>query len=257
MNELVKVFECEEFGRVRTVVRDNEVWFVGKDIGEALGYARPNDAISAHCKGSVKHRIGVTTGTKADGSPTFQEIEMKIIPERDVYRLIMRSKLPNAEKFEEWVVGEVLPSIRKNGGYIVEKEDDTDDDILARALVIAQDKIKKREERIKALENRVEVDKPKVEYYEKVIDSESTFTTTQIAKELFMSAKQLNLILSNMGVQFKQSKQWMLYNKYQDKGYMKTRTTPYVDSQGIQQTNHISVWTEKGREFIHDLVEDL
>lgn len=98
---------------------------------------------------------------------------------------------------------------------------------------------------------------PKVEYYEKVIDSESEFTVTQIAKELFMSAKQLNLILANEGVQFKQNGQWLLYSKYQDKGYTKTRTVPYIDSNGNQNTKHTTVWTELGREFIHDLVEEV
>ena len=247
MKELVKVFECEEFGKVRTVIKDDELWFVGKDIAEILGYSNPSKALSDHCKGYNETLLPSNGGNQM----------MKIIPERDLYRLIMRSKLPNAEKFEEWVVGDVLPSIRKNGGYIIEKEDDTDDDILARALVIAQDKIKKREERIKALESKIEVDKPKVEYYEKVIDSESEFTITQIAKEVLMSGKALNKVLENQGVQYKQNGQWLLYSKYQDKGYTKTRTTPYIDSNGIQQTKHYTVFTEKGREFIHDLVEDL
>lgn len=248
MNELVKVFECEEFGKVRTVFKNDTVWFVAKDVCNCLEVGNSSQALSRLDDDEKDIILTDTLGGKQ---------ELSAVNESGLYSLVLSSRKPEAKRFKKWVTSEVLPSIRKNGGYIVEKEDDTDDDILARALVIAQDKIKKREERIKALENRVEVDKPKVEYYEKVIDSESTFTTTQIAKELFMSAKQLNLILSNMGVQFKQSKQWMLYNKYQDKGYMKTRTTPYVDSQGIQQTNHISVWTEKGREFIHDLVEDL
>lgn len=99
--------------------------------------------------------------------------------------------------------------------------------------------------------------KPKVEYYEKVIDSESEFTITQIAKEILMSGKALNKVLEIQGVQYKQNGQWLLYSKYQDKGYTKTRTTPYIDSNGIQQTKHYTVFTEKGREFIHDLVEDL
>ena len=99
--------------------------------------------------------------------------------------------------------------------------------------------------------------KPKVEYYEKVIDSESEFTITQIAKEVLMSGKALNKVLENQGVQYKQNGQWLLYSKYQDKGYTKTRTTPYIDSNGNQQTKHYTVFTEKGREFIHDLVEDL
>ena len=99
--------------------------------------------------------------------------------------------------------------------------------------------------------------KPKVEYYEKVIDSESEFTITQIAKEILMSGKALNKVLEIQGVQYKQNGQWLLYSKYQDKGYTKTRTTPYIDSNGNQQTKHYTVFTEKGREFIHDLVEEL
>ena len=94
--------------------------------------------------------------------------------------------------------------------------------------------------------------KPKVEYYDKVLDSESCYTTTQIAKELEMSAKQLNVLLSNLGVQFKQSKQWLLTAKYQDKGYVKTRT--HILPNG--ETSHSTVWTESGRQFLLDLAEE-
>lgn len=94
--------------------------------------------------------------------------------------------------------------------------------------------------------------KPKVDYYDKVLDSESCYTTTQIAKELEMSAKQLNVLLSNLGVQFKQSKQWMLTAKYQDKGYVKTRT--HILPNG--ETSHSTVWTESGRKFLLDLAEE-
>ena len=92
---------------VRTVVKDGEVWFVAKDVAEILGYAKPENAIAAHCKGQK------TCSLESGG----QGRNMLIIPERDVYRLIMRSKLPDAEMFEEWVVSEVLPSIRKTGSY--------------------------------------------------------------------------------------------------------------------------------------------
>lgn len=94
--------------------------------------------------------------------------------------------------------------------------------------------------------------KPKVEYYDKVLDSESCYTTTQIAKELEMSARQLNVLLSNLGVQFKQSKQWLLTAKYQDKGYVKTRT--HILPNG--ETSHSTVWTESGRQFLLDLAEE-
>ncbi len=93
---------------VRTMVKDGEVWFVAKDVAEILGYRDHINAIKQHCKGVVKHHV------LSNGGPQ----EMTIIPERDVYRLIMRSNLPHAERFEEWVVGEVLPSIRKTGSYV-------------------------------------------------------------------------------------------------------------------------------------------
>jgi prophage antirepressor-like protein len=92
---------------IRTIVKDGRVWFVGKDIAEELGYERTADAIRFHCKGSAKHRLLTEGGMQ----------EMTIIPESDVYRLVMHSKLPAAEKFEEWVVAEVLPAIRKTGYY--------------------------------------------------------------------------------------------------------------------------------------------
>lgn len=116
-NEL-QIFENVEFGKVRTIEKNDEVWFVAKDIAEILGYSNTNEAISRHCKGVAKHEVGVETGKKANGETAYQNIMLSIIPERDVYRLIMRSKLPTAEKFEEWVVGDVLPAIRKHGGYL-------------------------------------------------------------------------------------------------------------------------------------------
>ncbi len=103
---LMQVFDFHE-SVVRTILRDGEVWFVAKDVAEILGYKEPGVAIRTHCKGGVKHTL------PSGGS----DKEYTIIPERDVYRLIFRSKLPAAERFEEWVVSEVLPAIRKTGQY--------------------------------------------------------------------------------------------------------------------------------------------
>ena len=103
----IQVFNNEEFGEIRTVEIDGKPYFVANDVAKALGYKRTADAVTAHCKGSVKHRYLTEGG----------EQEVKIIPEGDVYRLIIRSQLPTAEKFEKWVFDEVLPSIRKTGGY--------------------------------------------------------------------------------------------------------------------------------------------
>lgn len=98
---------CFESHNVRTIEIDGDVWFVAFDVADVLGYAKPRNAISAHCKGALKRGVPTTSGIQ----------EMSIIPERDVYRLIMRSTLPAAEKFEDWIVSEVIPSIRKHGHY--------------------------------------------------------------------------------------------------------------------------------------------
>lgn len=167
----------------------------------------------------------------------------------------MQSRKPIAKAFKK-EVKKILKEIRKNGGYIVTKEDDTDEEIMARALLVAQRTIERKNARIKELEVKVEEQAPKVEYHDKVLNTETCYTTTQIAKELEMTARQLNIILNHMGVQFKQSGQWLLTAKYQDKGYVKTRTHLFTDSNGESKTRHSTVWTEKGREFIINLSED-
>lgn len=106
MNE-IKIFNNEEFGQVRMVVIDGKIYFVGKDIANALGYSNPRDAISRHCKGVVKHDSFKEGGQK-----------VALLPEGDIYRLVIKSQLQTAEKFERWVFDEVLPTIRKTGGYI-------------------------------------------------------------------------------------------------------------------------------------------
>lgn len=107
MKNDVQVFQNDVFGSLRTVDEDGKIMFVASDVAKMLGYSRPADAISTHCKGSVKRRLPTNGG----------EQEMKVIPEGDLYRLITHSKLPSAEKFESWVFDEVLPAIRKNGEY--------------------------------------------------------------------------------------------------------------------------------------------
>ena len=106
----VILFENEEFGQLRMIFIDGKQYFMASDVAKALGYVRPNDAVSQHCRATVKHSIPISG----------KEQEVNFIPEGDVYRLIIRSKLPKAEEFEKWVFDEVLPSIRKTGGYIQE-----------------------------------------------------------------------------------------------------------------------------------------
>ena len=117
MNQQLQVFNHEQFGDVRIMEEDGRVLFCGKDVAAALGYDNPRKAVRDHCPHGTKRSIGVMTGKKVDGTPAMQNVEMTFIPEGDLYRLITHSKLPAAERFEKWVFDEVLPTIRKTGGY--------------------------------------------------------------------------------------------------------------------------------------------
>lgn len=120
MNKLT-IFNHPKFGEIRTLTENGETLFCGKDVAAALGYSEPHKAVSRHCRYGTKRPIGVQTGIKSDGSPATQRIELLFIPEGDIYRLTINSKLPGAEEFESWVFDEVIPSIRKTGSYSVEQ----------------------------------------------------------------------------------------------------------------------------------------
>jgi len=178
MSDKNKIFNFEFTGRaVRVVEHDGAPWFVAADVAGLLGYARPRDAISAHCKGAVKHRT-LTNGGEQD---------LTVIPERDIYRLVMRSNMPEAEKFEDWVVGEVLPSIRKNGGYIAGQELETDPAvIIARALKVADNVIAAKERELLAAKAVIAEAAPKVEFYDAVAGSKTAIDIGSAAKILDM-----------------------------------------------------------------------
>ena len=194
MNSL-QIFNSEEFGQVRTVEINGKPYFVANDVARALGYKRPADAVTAHCKGSVKHRY------LTDGG----EQELKVIPEGDIYRLTVRSKLPSAEKFEKWVFDEVIPSIRTNDGYIAGQETLSDDDLMAKAILVAQKKIKERDQIIEQQKQKIEADRPKTIFADAVSASHTSILIGDLAK----------LICQN-GYQIGQKRlfQWMRDNGY-------------------------------------------
>lgn len=134
MNNLVQkleVFENEEFGPVRATTINNEPWFVGKDIASILGYAKPQNAIANHVDEDDTLKQGIIDKLGRSQQTT-------LINESGLYSLILSSKLPNAKKFKRWVTSDVLPSIRKTGGYIPHDEDEDDETIMAKALIVAQ-----------------------------------------------------------------------------------------------------------------------
>lgn len=170
------------------------------------------------------------------------------IPESLFYLLAMKANNDVARKFQVWLAGEVIPTIRKTGGYISTTNDMSDEDILARALQIANAKIEERNKQIKEL-------KPKAEYTDMVLQSNNLFTISQIASDYGMSAQELNLLLKKFEIQYKQSGQWLLYKPYKDKGYACSETTIISKGLGRVRTSMHTKWTQKGRKFIYDFLK--
>ncbi len=166
MNQL-QIFSNAQFGQVRMLNENGRELFCGSDVAKALGYARPKDAIFAHCKGAVKRRTLTAGG----------EQEMSFIPEGDVYRLIARSNLPAAVQFEKWLFEEVLPSIRKHGVYAVD-ELLNDPDFAIKAFTA----LKEERDRNKALQAQMEHDKPKVLFADAVAASHTSILVGELAK---------------------------------------------------------------------------
>lgn len=244
MSEQLRVFESAEFGEVRTIEIEGEPYFAGTDVARALGYSRPNDAVNAHCRATVKHSTPI--------SGKMQEINF--IPEGDLYRLIVSSKLPSAERFERWVFDEVLPSIRQHGAYMTEAT-------LERALnepdflISLATKLKEEREARKALEADVEKLQPKASYYDLVLQCPGLLSMTEIAKDYGKSAKAMNKLLHGLEVQYQQGGVWFLYAKYQDKGYTQTKTQNFNKPDGSQGLRTHMYWTQKGRRFLYDLLK--
>ncbi len=184
MNEIT-IFKNKEFGRVRVTVINNTPYFNGSDVATALGYTKPQNAISAHCKGALKQGIGVQTGIKADGTAAIQQIEMLFIPESDIYRLVMRSKLPEAEKFQDWVVEEVLPSIRKTGSYSVPQSAPmTDLELVSRAFLVVHKQVEERDKVIALQSEKIVKLEPKARFADAIGGADNCISVGEMAKLL-------------------------------------------------------------------------
>ena len=205
MNEL-QIFNSEEFGEIRTVSINDEPWFVGKDVATALGYERATKAIQDHVNEEDKDEVPIQ-----DSIGRMQKTP--IINESGLYALIFGSKLESAQRFKRWVTSEVLPSIRKHGGYIAGQESMTDDQLLAKALLVAQSKIAERDQIIAQKQERIEQMRPKEVFADAVATSKHSILIGDLAK----------LICQN-GYQIGQKRlfQWM-----RDNGYLMTQGSSY------------------------------
>ena len=238
----IKIFQNQEFGAIRTISNEQgDVMFCGRDVAAALGYKKPEWAIATHVEADDSAKRGVIDSLGRAQPAIF-------INESGLYALILSSKLPSARRFKHWVTSEVLPSIRKQGGYLVARPEETDEEVLARGILVMQTTLQRRADEIARLQ-------PKADYADEVLDSVSCLTTTQIAKELNMTGCELNNLLRTLRVQYRQSGQYLLYADYARLGYAQSRTLRIRFSNGRVKTHHYLVWTERGRYFIHRLVE--
>ena len=297
----VAVFENPEFGTVRTATDEKgEPWFCAKDLCDVLGYKRADNAVRQHVNplDALKQCIKVEDHIKRDGTIRERLIQMIFVNESGFYALVLGSKLPSAVKFKDWVTSVVLPQIRKTGGYIPVHEGESEEETIRNAEEILRATLKEKEmlleqqrkligeqdveirrlngvvdeqvvniarkgENIIHLEHQVDGLMPKAIYSDNVLDSVSCFTTTQVAKELGVTAQELNRSLCALHIQYYQSGQYMLYAEYAHMGLAKSRTRynafldPNCDGRkekmGKAVTHTYLVWTEKGRRFIHDL----
>lgn len=297
----VAVFENPEFGTVRTVTDEKgEPWFCAKDLCDVLGYRRADNAVRQHVNplNALKQCIKVDVRKKSDGTISQRLTPMIFVNESGFYALVLGSKLATAVKFKDWVTSVVLPQIRKTGGYIPVHEGESEEETIRNAEEILRATLKKKEmlleqqrkligeqdeeirrlngvvdeqvvniarkgENIIHLEHQVDGLLPKAIYSDNVLDSVSCFTTTQVAKELGVTAQELNRSLCALHIQYYQSGQYMLYAEYAHMGLAKSRTRynafldPKCDGRkekmGKAVTHTYLVWTEKGRKFIHDL----
>ena len=241
MNDL-KIFNNAEFGSVRTLTIDDKPYFVGKDVAEILGYSNTRDALTNHVDEEDKNTVTIYDGIA--GNPN-----KVVINESGLYSLIFSSKMPQAKRFTHWVTSEVLPSIRKHGLYAI-------DDIIANpdiGIAALQALKAEREEKLR-LTARVEEMRPKVSYCDMVLRCEDALPISIIAKDYGWSASRMNTFLHEQGIQYKLHGTWLLYSDYADKGYTKSVTYPYKDSEGNSHNAVNTKWTQEGRLFIYDLM---
>lgn len=236
MNNL-QIFKSEEFGEIRTIEIDNEPWFVGKDIAAALGYAAERNAIASHVDDEDKltHRI----------SAPGQSRDMTIINESGLYSLVLSSGLPNAKKFKRWITKEVIPSIRKNGGYIANQENMSPAEIVANALIVANNIIADKDKQIEEMQ-------PKADYFDALVERNLLTNFRDTAKELNIGEKHfIGFLIDNRYIYRDQSRKLKPYADKVEKGLFEIKefNSRYSDHSGLQ-----TLITPKGRETFRLLI---
>lgn len=233
----LKIFQNEEFGKVRTITENGKIYFCGSDIAMALGYVRPAKAIQDHCKGILKRDIPTSGGVQ----------KMAVISEGDIYRLVVKSQMPYADQFESWIFDEVIPSIRKHEMYATEELINNPDLLIAVATQLKEEKIA----RIRAEQKVIEL-KPKAEFFDTVADSKDAIEIGQVAKligsigrnRLFELLRDKMILMNNN----------LPYQKFIDNGYFRVVEQKYTKPNGDTCINIKTLVYQRGVDYIRKLI---
>lgn len=249
MNKL-QIFNSSEFGQVRIIQQGGEPWFIGKDVAEILGYKKPENAIAVHVDDEDK------TTTLIQGTGSNYKSNAVVINESGLYSLILSSKMPKAKEFKRWVTSEVIPAIRKTGGYIAGSENMTDAEIMAKAVLVAQSTIQQRDQRIKELECDVAAAKPKVLFADAVSASDSTILIGDLAKilkqnghpigqkRLFNWMREQGYLIKRQGADYNSPTQ-----RAMEMGLFKIKETAISHSDGHVSVSKTTKVTGKGQQY--------
>lgn len=245
------IFKNEEFGEIRSLEINNNPYVCLSDICKILELEQVS---------RVKARLnkdGVTTSKVID--KLGREQQATFINESNLYKVIFQSRKPEAEKFTEWVTSEVLPSIRKTGGYIAGEENMNEDELILKAMNVLNTKVENlRKENTNLLAENNKKDqiigelKPKADYTDRILQCDDLTKANVIACDYGFSTIEFNKILNKFGIQYKQGKDWLLYKKYRGKGYTQTKTFEFTHSNGTKGSRTSMMWTQKGRLFLYE-----
>ena len=236
----LQIFKDNRFGEIRWVKVNNKDYAIGKDVAKCLGYINPRDAIIRHCKGIVKH-----DSFKEGGQC------VALIPEGDVYRLITKSELPGAEKFEAWIFDEVLPCIRKTGMYATDELLDNPDLLIAAATKLKEE----RKARLEA-EDKVKLLEPKRQFYDDVAGSKDSVEMGQVAKVLGIRGMGRNNLFSLLRNKKIFDKNNIPYQQYVDLGYFRILEQKYTVPNGETKINIKTMVFQKGIDFIRKNIKE-